>query len=107
MPFRSKQRAITDFRSTDLDEPLYASATTRVFRLEAASAPELIVYKVYVGPNAAKRLRHERDLLTRLAGIEGVVQLASAAPRPDVLALRDCGGVALARLFPMERHDPA
>lgn len=77
---------------------LYESATTRVFRLGDASATDGMVCKEYLGTHADQRLRHEKDMLARLAGIEGVAQLDQETHRAGVLTLRD-GGTPLARLL--------
>ncbi|HSW09129.1 trifunctional serine/threonine-protein kinase/ATP-binding protein/sensor histidine kinase [Aquabacterium sp.] len=75
-------------------EILYESGTTRVLRLRPRSGPG-VIHKQPLGPDAAERLRHESDMLTRLAGIEGVPSLA--AEHPGVIALEDCGGRPLAQ----------
>jgi signal transduction histidine kinase len=95
MPISSD--AITDGAASS--EVLYASPSTRILRLENASGPVAVVWKEYLGPHAARRLRNERDLLRRLAGIEGIGQLAEEANGANVLALRDCGGISLAQLL--------
>jgi len=73
---------------------LYESGTTRVVRLRPPSGPGVIC-KEPLGPGAAERLRHESDILARLAGIEGVPSLA--AGHPGVIALEDSGGRPLAQ----------
>jgi predicted ATPase/signal transduction histidine kinase len=80
---------------------LYASPSTRVVRVVDASSTEgPVVLKEYLGPHAAQRLRNETNVLRRLAGIEGIVQLADAShPRGSVLVLRDCGGTSLAQVL--------
>src|SRR5689334_1700393 len=83
--------------SAETGETAYASATTRVIRLQGISAPDRCVYKKYLGPQAKARLVLERDMLLRLAGIEGVVQLAKMPCPPDTLALEDCGGISVAQ----------
>jgi hypothetical protein len=80
-------------------EILYESPSTRIVRLEEASGAGRLVWKEYLGPQAARRLRNEKNLLTRLAGIEGVAQLAQGARGASVLALQDCGEVTLAQLL--------
>jgi hypothetical protein len=47
--------------------------------------------------------RHERALLRRLAGVEGVSRLADVPAGPDTIALVDVGGVALrSRPLPLD-----
>jgi len=82
---------------------LYESATTRVLRARFAGAD--VVCKEPVGPDAGRRLRHEQDILSRLAGVEGVAQLATHALRDGMLALRDSGGVALSQMLEAGRCD--
>jgi signal transduction histidine kinase len=50
-------------------------------------------------------MRTERDCLKRLAGIEGVVQLAGESAGADALTLRDCGGTSLATVLQTGRCD--
>ena len=75
-------------------DTLYESGTTRVVRLRPQSGPG-VIRKEALGPGAAERLRHESDILARLAGIEGVPSLA--AGHPGAIALEDCGGQPLAQ----------
>ncbi|MBC5763203.1 protein kinase domain-containing protein [Ramlibacter albus] len=83
----------------DPGEALYESPSTRIFRFGGASAAEGVVCKEHLGPHAAPRLRNEIKLLKRLAGIEGVVQMAEGAHGANVLALRDCGATSLAQML--------
>jgi diguanylate cyclase (GGDEF)-like protein len=70
-------------------ELLYESERTRVTRADG------VVRKQLSGPDAAKRVRHERAMLERLAGVDGVVQLA--AGDDHMITLHDTGGVSLAK----------
>ncbi len=90
---------ITAGLGLDPGEALYASASTRVVRVGAYLAAGSVVFKEYLGPHAARRLRNEKKLLKRLAGIEGVAQLAEQSESPGVLALRDRGGISLAQML--------
>jgi diguanylate cyclase (GGDEF)-like protein len=56
-----------------------------------------VISKEPLGPDADRRLRHEVAILSRLAGVAGVVQLADAPPRPGAMLLVDVGGLCLAR----------
>ncbi|WP_395685964.1 protein kinase domain-containing protein [Caenimonas koreensis] len=76
-------------RNDDSDDVIYVSATTRVYRLQAAAQAGTVVCKEFLGPDAARRLGTERELLARLAGIDGVVQLCARQDQPHVLALHD------------------
>lgn len=100
MPISSD--AITDGAASS--EALYASASTRIVRLEESSAAGHLIWKEYLGPQAAQRRRNENNLLRRLSGIEGVVQLARGAHGAGVLALWDCGGTSLAQVMQAGRR---
>ncbi|MDF2464181.1 MAG: ATP-binding region, ATPase domain protein [Ramlibacter sp.] len=86
-------------------EALYESPSTRIVRFGGASGAGGLIWKEYLGPHATQRLRNEKDLLTRLAGIEGVAQLAQGAHGAGVLALRDCGEITLARVLDAGKCD--
>jgi PAS domain S-box-containing protein len=79
-------------------EFLYGSDRTRVYRAPLLDGTGSVVCKELLGAGAAKRLRHERTILERLAGVEGTSQLAGVRPDDNVLVLRDSGGTALADL---------
>jgi serine/threonine protein kinase len=55
-----------------------------------------VVCKQPLGIDAAGRCRHEQAMLERLAGVQGVVQLAGL-PHPDTLLLQDGGNTSLAQ----------
>ncbi|HTH77884.1 MAG TPA: AAA family ATPase, partial [Ramlibacter sp.] len=76
---------------------LHESVTTRVFRRWDDGVG--IIYKQPVGADATRRLNHETNMLSRLAGIRGVPQIASGMHPEGVLAMHDCGGMALSRLL--------
>ncbi|HKS98443.1 MAG TPA: hypothetical protein VJT31_02845, partial [Rugosimonospora sp.] len=57
-------------------EELYDSERTRVVRVRPEGSSSTVVYKQPLGPRAAERLRHERAILERLAGVAGVPRLA-------------------------------
>ena len=84
---------------------LYQSPTTRIVRFGVTPAADCVVLKEYVGTEAAQRLRSEKDMLKRLAGVKGVVQLAEGAHGTDILALRDCSGLTLAQMPRADRCD--
>ncbi|MBC7605009.1 MAG: hypothetical protein H7255_20425, partial [Ramlibacter sp.] len=71
---------------------LHESATTVVVRTGGASA---VILKEYFGPKAVQRIAGESELLARLQGVTGVVQLATGS-RKGVLALVDSGGESMA-----------
>lgn len=75
-------------------EVLYESGTTRVVRLRPRAGPG-VIHKEPLGPHAAERLQHERDVLARLVGIEGVPTLA--AEHPGVIAMQDLDARPLAQ----------
>jgi signal transduction histidine kinase len=75
---------------------LHASGRTRVTRLFLAG--RTVICKEPLGPDAQRRLRHERAMLERVRGVGGVAQLAGAPRYPDSIVLSDVGGTSLARL---------
>ncbi|KPM50718.1 serine/threonine protein kinase [Frankia sp. R43] len=73
---------------------LHASDRTRVSRVVLPKGP--VIQKEPLGPDAQQRLRHETEILERLAGVEGVVQLASGpAGCTGSILLADVDGTAL------------
>ncbi|ONH23207.1 serine/threonine protein kinase [Pseudofrankia asymbiotica] len=57
-----------------------------------------VIRKEPLGPDARRRLRHETEILERLAGLDGVAQLApDPPPCPGSILLVDVGGTALSR----------
>jgi len=72
---------------------LHESERTRVSRLFVSGRP--VIRKEPLGPDADRRLRHERAMLERLRGVAGVVQL-EAARCPGSVVLADVGGTGLA-----------
>ncbi|WP_395687078.1 AAA family ATPase [Caenimonas koreensis] len=73
---------------------LYESPTTRVFR---SLHPQPYICKEQVGPDAARRMRHETSLLQRLKAIEGIARLAVGIEVDGMLVLHDHGGTTLAQ----------
>jgi diguanylate cyclase (GGDEF)-like protein len=76
------------------DEPLYRSERTLVTR--SATAVGTVVLKRAIGAEAVRRLRHERAILQRLSGVEGVARPAPGDWGEDTLALIDDAGIPLA-----------
>lgn len=76
-------------------ELVYESSRTMVFRSSPVEGGS-VVYKKPIGPNAARRLRHERAILERLVDVPGVVRLVEGAPSSEMIALEDLGGDSLA-----------
>ena len=77
------------------DEVLYESPRSVVLRRRLAGEASSVVVKRAIGGQLARRLRHEREVLQRLAGVPGVSQLAPSDNGGDQLVLRDCGGTPL------------
>ncbi|HVZ44938.1 MAG TPA: AAA family ATPase [Ramlibacter sp.] len=98
MPLPSQDPASVAFHGTGAKELLYASATTRVSRIQTQPDGARLVCKEYLGPRGPLRLLQEKDVLARLARIEGVVQLAEGTPPDGMLLLRDCGTLTLAHV---------
>jgi signal transduction histidine kinase len=51
-----------------------------------------VVRKEPLGPDAERRLRHEREMLERLRGVPGVAQLVDEPRYPASIVLADAGG---------------
>ncbi|MGW4489880.1 AAA family ATPase [Amycolatopsis sp. NPDC004368] len=78
-------------------EILGENERTRVVRLFLPG--RTVVGKQPLGPDAQRRLRHERAVLERLRGVAGVAQLVEAAGRlPGSIVLADAGARNLAEL---------
>jgi signal transduction histidine kinase len=71
-------------------EVVYESATTRVVRVRSSGS----VWKEALGPDARQRIAREREILSRLALVPGVIQLRDAPSSRAALELED-GGHAL------------
>lgn len=81
------------------DEVLWQSERTLVLRRRSADDGSAVILKLALGHDAQRRLRHETAILRRLAGVEGVSQLAEGSPGSGMIALRDDGGEPLAAVI--------
>src|SRR3569833_1879716 len=88
-----EKHALTD-RDPPVREMIHESARTRVTRLVVAG--HSVVCKEPLGPDAQRRLRHERAILERLRGVVGVARLVEAPRCPGSIVLADAGDVCLA-----------
>lgn len=95
-------QTLTELASDAGDEVLSQSDRTRVVRRRQHGRHHLVVKQGLSG-DSVRRLRNEADMLRRLDGVEGVARLVPLALGPDVLAMVDHGGVALAQLLREER----
>ena len=77
-------------------EVLRADARTRITRLFFKG--RTIIRKEPLGPGAEARLAHEKAVLERLRGVEGVAQVLDAPQYPGSIVLEDAGGQSLERL---------
>ena len=77
-------------------ETLHESGRTRVTRLFLAG--RTVIRKEPLGPDAVGRLEHERAMLERLRGVDGVAQVVDAPRYPDSIVLADVGGTSMAAL---------
>jgi diguanylate cyclase (GGDEF)-like protein len=97
--------------SGQLEELLYESERTRVTRIWLPNGAGAVIRKEPLGPGAAHRLRHELAMLERLAGVDGIPQLApDTGPdsrHPDAITLVDAAGVALAAAIAAAPLQPA
>src|SRR5258708_1817468 len=67
----------------DREEVLYEDETTRVVRVLPADEGPAVIRKESVGAQALESLRHERAILSRLVGVDGVPQLLAEEPQAD------------------------
>jgi hypothetical protein len=79
---------------------VHQSDGSLVYRCYVPNLGRVVIHKQPRGPVAAARLLHERRILERLAGIEGVPALADAAT-DDTLAFEDGGRLPLHPLYPV------
>jgi hypothetical protein len=82
----------------DVEEVLDQNELTRVLRRHRADGSGSYLVKEALVPKALQRLWHEKEILGRLAGIEGVPQLVSVQPA-DALALVDRATVPLMQVW--------
>ncbi|QRP46879.1 AAA family ATPase [Amycolatopsis sp. FDAARGOS 1241] len=75
---------------------LRETARTRVVRLSVAG--RTVVCKQPLGPDAQRRLGHERAVLERLRGVRGVAQLVESPRYASALVLADAGDTNLAEV---------
>ena len=76
-------------------EIVHESDHSLVYRSYLPGLERMVVRKRPLGPDATARLLHERRLLERLTGIEGIPVLAAEAPDDGTLTFEDEGSVAL------------
>jgi serine/threonine protein kinase len=85
-------------------ETLHESGRTRVTRLFLPG--RTVIHKQPLGPDAVERLEHERAMLERLRGLDGVAQVVDAPRYPDSIVLADVGGTSTAaRVKPLAVDD--
>src|SRR4051812_7192402 len=80
----------------DQTQLVHESADTRVTRLFLAGRS--VVRKEPRGPDAERRLWHERTMLERVRGVQGVAQLLESPQYPGSIVLADAGDASLAEL---------
>jgi diguanylate cyclase (GGDEF)-like protein len=85
---------------------VHQSDRSIVYRCHAASLERKVIRKQPRGPAAAARLLHERRILERLAGIDGVPALAADAAIEHTLTFEDDGAVPLLTLLASRRLVP-
>ena len=78
------------------EELLYHTERTRVVRTRGADGSESLIVKEPRGSGSAARVRHERLMIERLAGIDGVPRLSGDAARAGTVTVEDIGGMSLA-----------
>ena len=83
----------SNWRLPERVDVLYDSERTRVTRLWMPGGP--VIRKERLGQDRDKRLRNEFAVLERLAGVEGVPQLADSPAYPGSIMLVDVDGARL------------
>src|SRR5580658_3815637 len=86
---------------------LHQSDRSTVYRCHASNLGRMVVCKEPRGPTAAARLLHERRILERLAGIEGIPALVADAATDGTLTFQDDGAIPLHALLSDRRLVPA
>jgi diguanylate cyclase (GGDEF)-like protein len=87
---------------------LYDSDRTHVARIQGPGGSGTVIRKEALGPNATARARHEKAILSRLAGLSGVAQLAPGAEgETQAVITEDAGGRALTEVLGTGSLDPA
>lgn len=84
--------------SAGSDEPIYEGARARVTRMRLPGGEGAVIVKQPLGSGAEKRLRHERTILERLAGVDGVAQLLTGPSPAGAMLIEDAGSASLASL---------
>ncbi|WP_170130647.1 trifunctional serine/threonine-protein kinase/ATP-binding protein/sensor histidine kinase [Sphaerotilus hippei] len=82
--------------TADTDVLLHRSTTLRVLRQTRPDGTTVICKQAF-GPQARMRLRNERRVLERLAGVAGVPRLAPGDEADDHILLEDDGGQRLSQ----------
>ncbi|MEO6291328.1 MAG: protein kinase, partial [Burkholderiaceae bacterium] len=80
-----------------VDDILYESQHTRVWRRQLADGTGSLICKEPLGPHALQRLHHEERILRQLADIEGISRLSGEAHPTHFMALQDSQGVSLSQ----------
>ena len=75
-------------------EVVHSSERTLITRLFLPG--RTVIRKQPLGPDAERRVRHERSMLKRLQGVAGVAQLAEAPQDAESVVLDDAGSSSLA-----------
>jgi signal transduction histidine kinase len=83
-----------DAGSPSRTELLQVGVRSRVVRL--CQGQHTVIRKEPLGPDAQRRLRHEREMLERLRDVPGIVQLLDSPRHPSSIVLADVGGPSLA-----------
>ncbi|MDQ1289215.1 MAG: hypothetical protein QG622_2781 [Actinomycetota bacterium] len=79
-----------DLLSTNGDEELlHESARTRIVRVVDPAGHRGVICKEFLGSEAQRRLRHERTILERLSGVDGVVPPVGDRSSSSTLTLED------------------
>jgi signal transduction histidine kinase len=86
--------ALPDAGSPSRTELLQEGVRSRVVRLHQGQ--HTVVRKEPLGPDARRRLRHEREMLERLRDVPGIVQLLDSPRHSSSIVLADVGGPSLA-----------
>ena len=86
---------------------VHQSDRSTVYRCQVPDLSRTVICKEPQGPTAGARLVHERRILKRLAGIEGIPTLDADAATDGTLTFEDDGATPLHALLAVRRLVPA
>ncbi|MCW2690044.1 MAG: ATP-binding region, ATPase domain protein, partial [Mycobacterium sp.] len=89
----------------DREEILYEGEMTRVTKVIPADGGSPVIRKESFGADALGRLRHERRILQRLVGVDGVPRLIDAQSQVDSIMMEDPNARAIPGPLPLDNAE--